>query len=161
MRRERLNTMRAELDLQRDFQQIEAEMRALWAPKPEPGDEPDATGLGAPAAAVEPPKPEDALPFNVVDIPGTGVGGKPGYKYAVDKETGDIHWKGAVFSNMEHLQPLAEKALNAFGDLVKHIAQNAGMAEQQHAPGVGRAPVQQLPQETNGAAQAEGSWSDS
>ena len=165
-RRAMVSELREDLDIERDFLQLRAELRALYKQKTEP-EEPEteagAVGVGAPAA-VEPAKPEDLLPFNVVDIPGTGNPGtgKAPVRYAVSKETGDLDLKGAAFANMEHLLPFAEKALNSFGDLVKHIAQNAGMAEQQGHPGVGRAPVQQLPQETNGAAAKQGDgWSDS
>jgi hypothetical protein len=61
-------------------------------------------------------EPGEDLPFNVIDIPETNLGGQT-VKYARDKETGETSWEGILMSNPH----VAEKAFEIVGGLVKTI----------------------------------------
>ena len=107
----------------RELKQLHEELTAMFGG--------GATGVGAPAVVETeeeepPPKPEDLLAFHVIEIPGTGnVGtGKPSWKFAQDKKTGDVDWKGSFFANAEQLQPIAEKVIDLFGKIMNKMGQH-------------------------------------
>lgn len=96
------------------------------------GEEPEATGLAAPAP-VEPPQPGEKLPFDVMPIPEANFLGKP-VNYARNKETGGPDWTGIAMANPQ----LAEKAMDLVGNFMKAMVKAAGanMDETVAAPGV-------------------------
>ena len=74
------------------------------------------TGLGAPEEVpappeepevLEPPKPEDSLPFTAIPLEAKYADGRP-VVYAVSKETGKIDPMGAIFTNPIFAEKLAD-----------------------------------------------------
>jgi hypothetical protein len=116
----------------RELKQLHEELTQMFGGNP--------AGVGAPAVETEepeePPKPEEILAFHVIEIPGTGnVGtGKPSWKFAQDKETGDVDWKGSLFANAEQLQPIAEKVIDLFGKLVNKMGQHDAATQVPQVP---------------------------
>lgn len=120
--------------LGRELRQLARDLNEVYGEPDMPnGETPEPPLVAEPV--VQPPKPEDSLPFEVVPIPETSFLGHPA-KYAIDKETGSFSREGFLMAN----PGLAEKALELGGKFMEalgNLTNKAGMAgapQQQQQP---------------------------
>jgi hypothetical protein len=88
-------------------------------------------GLGAPqlpeeqpeSELVEPPKPEDSLPFSAIELESTWHDGRK-VTYPVKKDTGEVDWLAVLFTNPFLAEKMADGVNNVMGavsDAVKKV----------------------------------------
>jgi hypothetical protein len=154
--RAKIAAKREELDALQDLKDLNTQLSAFFTPPAADGT------IGAPPEVVEPPNPEDDLPYQFVEVAGADPTALV-QRYARDKKTGDIAWKETALNNPR----LAEEAFKIMGKFTETLGrlfkETSPQAGSQNQTGMGAAPPPPALHGTVPSAGANGGghhWSD-